>query len=223
MSKLFDQKYKIEWILFSQTAPTIFQDAFQGEKAASIIFLCHKSYLTLLFRTFTRETAQNSAINYWNPTFTVFHVENIGIDRRIFGILQTEIWYTLYSITYCFYLITVNHWKKQHEIRYHTLELTIATSLNNAWFHKIIIHSYFSGITRRYSAKSSYIFLSLFFVINTLVLSKKSFWVDFDMSIMHCNAKILKFFKKVQLFRKFWGCRGILFGFKLHLRQPSWL
>ena len=140
----------------------------------------------------------------------MFHIENIGIDRRIFGILQTEIWYSsLYSITYCFYLITVNHWKKQHEIRYHTLELIIATSLNNAWFHKIIIHSYFSGITRRYSAKSSYIFLSLFLVINTLVLSKKSFWVDFDMSIMHCNAKILKFFKKGLLFRKFEGGAGV--------------
>ena len=85
---------------------------------------------------------------------------------------------------------------------------TIATSLNNAWFHKIMIHSYFLGITRRYSAKSSYIFLSLFLVIDTLVLSKKSFWVDFDKSIMHCNAKILKFFKKVLLFRKFLGVPG---------------
>ena len=139
----------------------------------------------------------------------MFHVENIGIDRRIFEILQTEIWYTLYSIIYCIYSITVNHWKKQHWICYHTLKHTIATSLNNAWFHKIMIHSYFSSITRRYSAKSSYIFLSLFFVINTLVLSKKSFWVDFDKSIMHCNAKILKFFKKVLLFRKFVGGAGV--------------
>ena len=67
----------------------------------------------------------------------------------------------------------------------------------------------FFGITKRYSAKSPYIFLSLFFVINTLVMSKKSFSVNLDMSIMHCNAKVLKFSKKVQLFRKFEGGAGV--------------
>ena len=76
-----------------------------------------------------------------------------------------------------------------------------------------MIHSYFLGITRRHSTKTSYIFLSLFLVINTLVLSKKSFWVDFDKSIMHCNAKILEFFKKVQSFRKFLGLPGYTLRF----------